>query len=123
MAKGFQSAHRPIHMAVDVQRPTAVMLLALFVLMTLSPMAAGSQTMGDHERMDAALEEALWAAELDEVLPVIVQFESPVRAADRTMLARLGATVEGEATVARPATGRRATPTKDETRRAAWGSF
>ena len=59
MAKGFQSAHRPIHMAVDVQRPTAVMLLALFVLMTLSPMAAGSQTMGDHERMDAALEEAL----------------------------------------------------------------
>ncbi|MEC8311550.1 MAG: hypothetical protein VXZ64_01835, partial [Candidatus Thermoplasmatota archaeon] len=83
-------------MAVDVQRPTAVMLLALFVLMTLSPMAAGSQTMGDHERMDAALEEALWSVELDEHLPVIVQFESPVSASDRTMLARLGATVEGE---------------------------
>ncbi len=97
MAKGFQSAHRPIPMAVDVQRPTAVMLLALFVLMTLSPLAAGSQTMGDHERMDAALEEALWSAELDEHLPVIVQFESPVSASDRTMLARLGATVEGEA--------------------------
>ena len=52
--------------------------------------------MGDHERMDAALEDAL-GPRTDERLPVIVQFESPVTASDRAMLARLGATVEGEA--------------------------
>ncbi|GIR08088.1 MAG: hypothetical protein CM15mP18_4170 [Methanobacteriota archaeon] len=35
--RAFNQRTGPIPMAVDVQRPTAVMLLALFVLMTLSP--------------------------------------------------------------------------------------
>ncbi len=65
MAKGFQSPRGPEHMAFEFKRPTAVVLLALFVLMTMSPLAAGSQTMGDADRMDASLEDALWSAELD----------------------------------------------------------
>ncbi|MGB2363199.1 MAG: hypothetical protein ACPH93_06640 [Candidatus Poseidoniaceae archaeon] len=39
MAKGFQSPRGPEHMAFEFKRPTAVVLLALFVLMTMSPLA------------------------------------------------------------------------------------
>ena len=97
MAKGFQAPRWPTIMVRGARRSSAVFLLGLLVLMAMSPLASGSQTMGDAERMDAALEEALWSADANDRLPVILQFTSPVNDDDRGMLARQGATVEGEA--------------------------
>ena len=97
MAKGFESPRRQHGMDLGHRRAPAVFLLGLLFLMAMSPLASGSQTMGDMDRMDAALEEALWAADVNDKLPVILQYNSPVTEDDRKMLARLGATVEGEA--------------------------
>tara|TARA_B100000900_G_scaffold344405_1_gene308486 strand:+ start:2389 stop:4965 length:2577 start_codon:yes stop_codon:yes gene_type:complete len=97
MAKAFQSPRWRRIMDYAARRSSAVFLLGLMILMAMSPLASGSQTMGDAERMDAALEEALWSADVNDRLPVILQFISPVNDDDRTRLARLGATVEGEA--------------------------
>ena len=97
MEKAFQAPCWPGIMDRGARRSSAVFLLGLLILMAMSPLASGSQTMGDAERMDAALEEALWSADMNDRLPVILQFTSPVNDNDRAMLARQGATVEGEA--------------------------
>ena len=97
MAKAFESPRGPMSMEPVRARAPAVLLLGLLLLMAMSPFAAGSQTMGDVNRMDAALEEALWSAEANDRLPVILQYVSPVTAEDRAQLVRQGASVEGEA--------------------------
>ena len=76
---------------------TAFLLQLLMVGATASPLAEATNPLGDADKMNQDLLEALDGAENTDVLPVIYQLNSEVTAADKAVMKDLGFQLLGDA--------------------------
>ncbi|MBL6733892.1 MAG: S8 family serine peptidase, partial [Candidatus Poseidonia sp.] len=76
---------------------TAFMLQLLMIGATASPLADGTNPMGDEGRMNADLVTALASSSDTDTHPVIYQLTSPVTSEDRSFMQSLGLTLLGDA--------------------------
>ena len=76
---------------------SAVLLQLLMVGATASPLAEGTNPLGDETRMNADLVEKLAQSSDTDLHPVIFQLNSPVTAHDRLVMNDLGLTLLGDA--------------------------
>jgi subtilisin family serine protease len=76
---------------------TAFMLQLLMIGATASPLADGTNPLGDERRMNADLVTALASSSDTDTHPVIYQLTSPVTSEDRSFMQSLGLTLLGDA--------------------------
>ncbi|MEK9651981.1 MAG: S8 family serine peptidase [Poseidonia sp.] len=76
---------------------TAFVLQLLMIGATASPLADGTNPMGDEGRMNADLVTALASSSDTDTHPVIYQLTSPVTSEDRSLMQSLGLTLLGDA--------------------------